>query len=320
MKILIDCFGPDLGPGVMVEGASLYAKEYQIVPIFIGDEKAIQKEVDKYSFDEYEIIHTETCIENTEEPTRAIRKKKDSSLVQGLGLLKAKKADAFLSAGSTGALLAGGLFIVGRKEGVQRACLPAPIPRAKGYVSLLDAGANVDCSAEILYSFAKMGSSYAKSVYGIKEPSVYLLNIGSEEGKGNRQTKESFTLLKEDKEMNFRGNLEARDVLLSDADVLVCDGFVGNIFLKTMEGFAGFLFQTFQGAMEKESSIDSANPLTKNIAQLKKMFDYKEIGAVPLLGLNELVFKAHGSSNAKAIYSSLKQISQAINSNLLEEI
>lgn len=319
MKVIIDCFGPDLGPGVMIEGASLYAAEKDFYPIFIGNEDQIKEELGKYSFKDYEIIHTDTYIENTEEPTRALRKKKDSSLVMALTLLKEGKADAVLSAGSTGGLLAGGLFLIGRKDGVERACLPVPIPKAKGHVCLLDAGANVDCSVDVIHSFAKMGADYVRKVYSVDQPKVYLLNIGLEPGKGNKQTKESFERLSQDPNLNFKGNIEARDVFNTDADVIVCDGFVGNIFLKTMEGFAEFIFSNFKNFLPKDSESQEKNPLSEKMIQLKDLFDYKAVGAVPLLGIKGLVFKAHGSSNAKAIYSSLKQIDQAINHKLVDE-
>ena len=320
MKVIFDCYGADLGPEVMVQGASDYAANHQLTPLFIGDEKVIHKEISKYPLKDYEVIHTDTFIENTEEPTKALRKKKDSSLVMALKLLKEKKADAVLSCGSTGALLAGGLFIIGRKEGIQRACLPVPIPKLQGRVCLLDAGANVDCSPEIIHSFAHMGNAYTNKVFDVEKPKVYLLNIGAEEGKGNSQTKESFKLLAQDKTLEFMGNLEARNVLMSDADVLVCDGFVGNIFLKTLEGFGEFLSLSLKKQAGDSLAQMGKSPVGQAFTKIKNLFDYKEVGAVPLLGIQELVFKAHGSSDAKAIYSSLVQIDQALNKNLLKEI
>lgn len=316
MHILFDCLGLDLGVEAIVEGAHNFQKNHPLRATFVGKKEDIEKALEKFPVENSDIYPADEVILNTEEPTRALRKKKNSSLVRSLTMLKEGKGDAVLSAGSTGALLAGGLFIVGRKEGIKRACLPAPIPGPHGPICLVDAGANVDCSPEILESFAQMGQAYVENVFDKKDPKVYLLNIGSEPGKGNQQTKESFKLLEENKAVNFLGNLESRDLFSKEVDVLVADGFAGNILLKTLEGMAAYLFGLIKDQMTGGKAPSSGGGSLK---ALQKAFDYEEVGAVPLLGLEKLVFKAHGSSGTRAFEQALVQIEKAVDHQLIDK-
>jgi glycerol-3-phosphate acyltransferase PlsX len=252
-----------------------------------------------------EIINASEVITNDETPAAAIRRKKDSSIVVGLKAIKEKKAAAFISAGATGALLTGATLIVGRIKGIERPALGTLLPNENGYSFLIDSGANVDSKPSYLLQFAVMGSIYMEHIRGIKQPSVGLLNIGAESEKGNALTKEAYGLL-EKSGLRFVGNIEARDVPRGAADVVVCDAFVGNVVLKYTEGFAGSLFALIKKELTATTLSKAGALLAKGaFARLKKRFDYTEIGGAPFLGLQSLVVKAHGSSDAKAIRSAI---------------
>lgn len=303
MKILFDASGGDNAPLAIIQGALDAKEEFKIDATLIGDEKNIRKVALDNNIDlDFDIIDAKEVIENTDDPAKSIRRKKDSSIVKGLNLLKENKYDAFISCGSTGALLAGGIFIVGRIENVKRAVLPTFLPAKNGKVLLIDSGANMDCDEELLLQFAKLGSSYLESL-GNENPRVGLLNVGIEEGKGNAVTKKAYQLIKES-DLNFVGNIEARDITSGNCDLVVCDGFDGNVILKNTEGIAMFLLKTIQKT-GLEIGIDQIQ-LKQLLGNTMKNLDYKEVGGVSLLGLKNIIIKAHGSSDAKAIKNAVK--------------
>ena len=303
MKILFDASGGDNAPLAIIQGALDAREEFKIDATLIGDEQNIRKvALDNNINLDFDIIDAKEVIENTDDPAKSIRRKKDSSIVKGLNLLKENEYDAFISCGSTGALLAGGIFIVGRIENVKRAVLPTFLPAKDGKVLLIDSGANMDCDEELLLQFAKLGSSYLESL-GNENPRVGLLNVGSEEGKGNAVTKKAYQLLKES-DLNFVGNIEARDITSGNCGLVVCDGFDGNVILKNTEGIAMFLLRAIQKS-GLEIGIDQVQ-LKQLLGNTMKSLDYKEVGGVSLLGLKNIIIKAHGSSDAKAIKNAVK--------------
>jgi glycerol-3-phosphate acyltransferase PlsX len=324
ITVAVDAMGGDNAPALIVEGCiSAIKQEKTIKVLLVGDETLIKKELSKYQYDknQIDIVDAKEIIENTEAPVLAIRRKKDSSIVKGLRLVKNKEADAFVSAGSTGAVLAGGTLIVGRIKGIERPALGSLIPTSDGFSLLIDCGANVDSKPSFLVQFAKMGSIYYESFLGIKNPKIGLLNIGDEAEKGNNLTKETYKLLKEEKNINFIGNIEARDVSNGDAHVVVCDGFVGNVILKYTEGFAMSLFGILKKAfLSNTKSKIGALLLKKSMKNMMKQFDYTEYGGVPLLGLQGLVVKAHGSSNAKAFKNAILQCKKFVDEDVNEKI
>ena len=309
IMIAVDAMGGDHAPGEIVKGSVEALSQPGIGILLVGDETAIQKELSQYTYDQerIRIVHAPEVIATGETPTTAIRQKKGSSLVVGMNLVKQGEADAIVSAGNTGALLAGSTMIIGRIKGIERPALATLLANEKGYTFLIDAGANVDAKPSYLVQFAKMGSVYMENVMGVSHPRVGLVNIGAEAEKGNSLVKEAYPLL-EQAGLNFTGNAEARDIPSGVVDVAVCDAFVGNVILKYSEGFAKSLL-----AMIKKELMSS--PLSKlggimaksAFTNLKKSFDYSEVGGAPFLGLNALVVKAHGSSDAKAIRNAIKQ-------------
>ncbi|MFZ7121170.1 MAG: phosphate acyltransferase PlsX [Eubacteriaceae bacterium] len=322
MNIYVDGMGGDHSPDEIVKGCVLAVNELKKNITIIGDEKAISEQLSKYNYSSemIEIIPSSEVISNNEDPTRAIRKKKESSLVLGMKKIKEEKDSIFVSAGSTGALLAGGLLLVGRIKGIQRPALTIPLPTKKGYTILLDAGANVDCKPTYLQQFAIMSNIYAKNILDINNPRIGLINIGSEEKKGNELTKETYKLLKET-DINFVGNIEARDIPEGNADILVCDGFTGNIILKLSEGLGGFIFDALKEAITASTRAKLGGLLLKpSLKKFKNRFDYKEVGGAPLLGINGGIIKAHGSSDSKAIFSAIKQGILFQEKNILNEI
>lgn len=310
MKIAVDIFGGDNSPSALIDGCVEAAKLYDDVEfIFTGDERIITDYMSEkgYGSSRISIIDAPETITCGEQPTVAIKRKKNSSLVKALELVASKEADAFVSAGSTGAVLAGATLIVRRIKGVKRPALAPVMPTVKGPVLLIDCGANVDCKPNYLQQFAVMGSAYMKKVCGIDAPRVGLINNGAEAEKGNELTKSAYKLL-ENTDINFVGNCEARYTMTGDYDVLVCDGFVGNAVLKCTEGVA----RSVMSIMKQELM---ASPITKlgalisksGFKRVKKRMDYTEYGGAPLLGINGCIIKAHGSSNAKAITSAIGQ-------------
>lgn len=322
MKLIVDGMGGDKGPAEVVKGVVDAVNQYKVNILIVGKEDLIEKELIKYNYpiDMIEILDAQDIISNEDEPTYAIRRKKESSMVVGLKALSDGLGDGFLSAGSTGALLAGGLFIVKRIKGVKRAALTTVYPNQTGFSLLVDAGANVDCKAEYLEQFALMGSIYMENVIGINKPKVGLVNIGSEEEKGNVLAKESYDLLN-NLDINFVGNVEGRDLPLGLVDVIVCDGFVGNVILKTTEGVAMFLMDQIKDSINASLKSKIGGLLIKSrIKDLKKKIDYREYGGAPLLGTQKPIVKAHGSSDAYAIKNAIKQLVNFINEDVIEII
>lgn len=308
--IALDCMGGDNAPGEIVKGAVLAADENKDMLIkLVGREGDIKKELEKYpSSNKLEIVDAKEVIETGEPPVAAIRKKKDSSLVKCMYMVKKGEADAMVSAGSTGANLVGGHVIIGRIKGVERPPLAPLIPTKTGFSLLIDCGANVDARPSHLLQFAKMGSVYMENVVGIKNPKVALVNIGAEEEKGNALVKETYPLLKEMEGINFIGNIEARDIPNGDADVIVCDAFVGNVILKLYEGVASVLIDKIKGSMMNSIKTKiGALLIKKDLKKTLKGFSLEEHGGAPLLGLNGLLVKTHGSSKAIVIKNSILQ-------------
>ena len=328
VKVAVDAMGGDNAPGETVKGAVEAINADRRVKVFlVGREPIIKEELKKYTYDEaqLEIVHAEEVIETAEPPVMAIRKKKKSSIVKCMNMVKDGTCDAMVSAGSTGAVLVGGQVIVGRIKGVERPPLAPLIPNAKGVSLLLDCGANVDARASQLLQFAKMGSIYMESVIGVKNPKVGLVNIGVEEEKGNALTKETYPLLQNCPEINFIGNVEARDIPEGAADVLVCEAFAGNIVLKMLEGVSSVLVGKIkEGMMGSLKSKIGALLVKPALKKTLKGFSTEEYGGAPLLGLNGLVVKTHGSSKAIEIRHSVLQCiafkEQNINEKIKEQI
>lgn len=321
-KIVVDAMGGDYSPEEIIKGAVEAAQNLNVNLILAGREETIEGELGKYIYpkEKIEILNASEIIGTDEVPTIALKRKKDSSIVVGLKALKEGKAQAFVSAGSTGALLAGATLTVGRIAGIDRPALATLLPNEKGFSFMLDSGANVDAKPQYLLQYAQMGSIYMENIMSIIKPRVGLINIGTEKEKGNALTKEAYELL-EKSGLNFIGNVEARDIPRGVADVIICDAFVGNIILKYTEGFSKTLFDMIKKEM-MSSTLSKVGALLSKSAfkSLKKNFDYTEVGGAPLLGLNALVVKAHGSSNAKAITAAINQCGLFIDKDVIEKI
>ena len=308
MKIILDGMGGDNAPEAIVEGAVLASKEIQHQIAIIGKEDLIKNELKKYKYDEAKIhvINAEEVITNDKAPVRAVRSKKDSSIVKGINMVKSGDGDIFVSAGSTGALLAGGLFILGRIPGIDRPALASIYPIVGGIPSLLvDAGANSECKPNNLLEFGIMGNIYMEKVIGRKNPKVGLVNIGAEAAKGSTLTKAAYSLL-EQSDMNFIGNVEAREVPMGACDVIVTDGFTGNVLLKLTEGMALNMLKTLKKRFTDGAKAKlGAALLIDKIRGLKQEFDYSEYGGAPILGVKGPIVKMHGSSNANAVKNTI---------------
>lgn len=323
-KVALDAMGGDNAPQAMVQGAvDAVAKREDIKIFLVGQQEVVNEELKKYDYpkDRIEVIHASEVIETAEPPVMAIRKKKDSSIVVALNLVKKGEADAFVSAGSSGAVLVGGQLIVGRIKGVERPPLAPLMPTEKGVSLLIDCGANVDARPSHLVQFAKMGSIYMKNVIGIENPRVAIVNIGAEEEKGNALVKETFPLLKDCKDINFIGSIEAREIPHGGADVIVCEAFVGNVILKLFEGVGSVLISEIKkGLMTTLRSKIGALLIKPALKETMKSFDASEYGGAPLLGLNGLVVKTHGSSTAKEVSNSIIQCITFKQQNISDKI
>ena len=310
-KVVVDAMGGDNAPHEIIKGAvEAVGKSDAIHVILVGKEDVINQELSGYTYNKEQIsvVHTSEVIETAEPPVMAIRRKKDSSIVVGLKMVKAKEADAFVSAGNSGAVLVGGQLLVGKIKGVERPPLAPLIPTLKGVSLLIDCGANVDARPSHLVQFAKMGSIYMESVVGKKNPTVGIVNIGAEEEKGNALVKETFPLLKECPDINFIGSVEAREIPYGDVDVIVCEAFVGNVILKLYEGVAGALVKKIKSGMMANLKSKIGGLLVKPaLKDTLKDFDTSEHGGAPLLGLKGLVVKTHGSSTSKEVCNSIIQ-------------
>ena len=310
-RVALDAMGGDNAPVEMVKGAVDAIHRRNDIKVFlVGQEEVIQKELEKYAYekDQIEVVNATEVIETAEPPVMAIRKKKDSSIVVAMNMVKRGEADAFVSAGNSGAVLVGGQLVVGRIKGIERPPLAPLIPTAKGVSLLIDCGANVDARPSHLVQFAKLGSIYMEHIMGVEKPRVAIVNIGAEEEKGNALVKETFPLLKECKDINFVGSIEARDIPHGYADVIVCEAFVGNVILKLYEGVGSVLIHKVkQGMMTTLRSKIGALLVKPALKETLKSFDASEHGGAPLLGLNGLVVKTHGSSKAKEVSNSIIQ-------------
>ena len=323
ITVALDAMGGDYAPLETVKGAVDAVKELDVNIKLVGPAEQLHAELAKYQYDKerIEIVHASEVIGTDESPTMAIRRKKDSSLVVALNLVKNGEADAIVSAGSTGALLTGALLIVGRLPGVERPALGTCLPTKTGFTFLLDSGANVDCKPKYLEQFAKMGSIYMENVVGIKNPKVAIVNNGAEEEKGNALVKETFPLLKECKSINFIGSIEARDIPAGYADVVVCEAFVGNVILKLYEGVGSALVQKIkEGMMTSTRSKIGALLVKPALKETLKSFDATEYGGAPLLGLKGLVVKTHGSAKAIEIKHGIFQCVQFKQEKINEKI
>lgn len=311
VKVAVDAMGGDNAPGEIVKGAvDAVCAEKKIKVFLVGKEEQVKAELSKYTYpqEQVEVVNATEVIAMAEPPVAAIRGKKDSSIVKGLYMVREGKCDAFVSAGSTGAVLAGGQVIVGRSKGVERPPLAPLIPTEKGASLIIDCGANVDAKPSQLVQFAKMGSIYMENVMGIKNPKVGIVNIGAEEEKGNALVKETFPMLKACSDINFIGSIEARDIPAGAADVVVCEAFVGNVVLKLYEGVGSTLIKKVKGGMMVNLRSKIGALLVKPaLKQTLKAFDLEQYGGAPLLGLKGLVVKTHGSSKAVEIKNTILQ-------------
>ncbi|KGX93201.1 phosphate acyltransferase [Pontibacillus halophilus JSM 076056 = DSM 19796] len=320
MRIAIDAMGGDHAPKEIVEGAIKAVQSISDLSItLIGDEERIKPYLT--DTDRIELIHTNEAVTSEDEPVRAVRRKKQASMVLMTKEVKEGRADACISAGNTGALMSAGLFGVGRIKGIDRPALSPTLPTidGKGFL-FLDVGANVDAKPNHLVQYAVMGAIYTEKVRGIAEPRVGLLNIGTENGKGNELTKKAYELLK-DAPINFVGNVESRDLLNGVADVVVTDGFTGNMTLKTIEGTAMGMFQMMKETFTQNVKTKLAAGLVKNeLRGLRDQLDYSEYGGAGLFGLDAPVIKAHGSSNSRAVYNAIKQTVHIVENDVISTI
>lgn len=325
MWIAVDAMGGDYAPQEIIKGcieALAAYKAHDIRIMLVGQQQVIENSLQGYEYDKMRlsIVDAPQVISNDEKPVNAIKKKKDSSMMVGLQLLKDKEVDAFISAGNTGALMAGALLKVGRIEGIDRPALAPVIPTVKGGSLLVDAGANVECRPENLLQFAIMGSVYMEKVLNVMSPRIGLVNVGEEEVKGNEVIKEAYGLIKSTN-LNFIGNLEARDIPAGKADVIVCDGFVGNVILKLLEGIAASLFDSLKHNVLKSWRAKlGAFLLMPTLKDVIKEWDYTEYGGALLLGIDGLVIKAHGSSDAATIRNAIKQAEIFVSKGVLLQI
>ncbi len=326
MKIIVDTLLDDYGPKEVIKGTIKAASTRKDVHfILIGDEKLISSTIkeEKADIKQFTIVNSNQAILNTEHPVMAFKQKPNSSLALAYDLLrKDKDIDALVTPGSTGAALAGGIFKIGRIQGIHRPALMATLPTRKDgkLVRILDIGANMDCKAEYLVQFAEMASEFLK-LNGIASPKIGLLNVGKEEGKGNSLTTEAYTLLKENKNINFCGNIEGDGVLKGEVDAVVCDGFAGNVFLKSLEETAYFVSDAFTHAIKKNAFTKfGALFQLKELKKVKGLFKYANQACAPLLGLKRLVVKMHGKSTAENVYAVLLETFNMIEGNLINKI
>ena len=322
MKIIVDAFGGDHAPLEIIKGAMLAVEEYGIDVILTGDEKQISECVRQNNIElkNTEIVHTSGKIDMCDDARTVLKEKADSSMGVGFKLLSEGKGDAFVSAGNTGAITVGATFLAKRIKGVKRPCIASVMPSADNPILLMDCGANAECRAEFLYQFGFMGSLYMKNILKVENPKVALANNGTEETKGTSVVKEAYELMK-NADYNFVGNIEGRQIPFGDADVVVADGFAGNLILKTYEGVAKVLMNGIKDIFKKNLfSKLCALGIMGGINDMKKQFDYKEYGGAVLLGVKKPVVKAHGSADARTFKNAIKQAVWFLDNNLIDEI
>lgn len=322
MRIIVDAFGGDNAPLEVIKGSRMAVDNLGVEIILVGDEEKIKSVAAKnnISLDKMEIFNAPTVIDICDEPTMVIKEKEDCSMATGLKLLAAKKGDAFVSAGSTGALVVGATFLVKRLKGIKRAALATILPTQGEPTMLLDVGANADCRPEMLVQFGIMGSCYMDKIMNVDKPSVGLINIGAEETKGRELELKTYELMK-NAPINFVGNIEAREIPKGKCSVVVADGFTGNVALKLYEGMGSFFGATLKDMLLKGiKSKLAAILIMDKVKSFKNKMDYSEYGGAPLLGTAKPVFKAHGSSNATAFYNAIRQAENFVNGNVIGEI
>lgn len=323
MIIIVDAFGGDNAPVEIIKGCELAVKEYEINIKLVGKKSIINKVIEENNIckNNIEIVDAPDVINMDDKPGDIIRSKKDSSMALGLRMLANGEGDAFVSAGNSGALVMGATTIVKRIKGVKRPAFAPIIPKEDGFFMLIDCGANVDCKPNMLKQFAVMGSIYMEKVMKIKKPRVGLANVGTEENKGGDLQKQAFTILKESNNINFIGNIEARDIPVDAADVVVTDGFTGNIILKTYEGVASTLMKKIKEVLSKNIRTKlAASIVYSDFKKMKKELDYNEYGGAPVIGIRAPVFKAHGSSNADTFKNAIKLLISYVDENVVSEI
>ena len=327
MKLIIDAMGGDNAPAEIVAGAVRAVDEHDVDIVLVGKEGAVRaclKDCGGENNARITVVHADEVIEMHDDPTSAIRTKKNASMSVALRMLAAGEGDAVVSAGSTGALLTGATLIAKRIRGIRRAAVAPVLPNGNYGVVLIDSGANVECTPEYLLQFAFMGAFYSNKVLGCPEPKIGLLNVGTEDTKGGELQKNTFALLKaahEDGRICFVGNIEAKDVFSGNVDVIVTDGFSGNILLKSIEGTASHLMKLMKQAMLSTTKSKIGALLVKDeVKKLKKLFDAGEVGGTAMIGISSTVIKAHGSSDARAISSAVRQAKHYVNSGIIEEI
>ncbi|WP_408956535.1 phosphate acyltransferase PlsX [Natroniella sp. ANB-PHB2] len=323
MKIAIDAMGGDYAPQEIIKGVMEIIDQFQGQIVLVGPEDRLKEELKQYSFpnEKVEIYHASEVIGMNESPAKALRKKKDSTVAIGTRLVNEGEVDGFVSAGNTGAVMAGGLFNIGRIKGVKRPAIGAVFPTLQERTLVLDAGANVDSKPEHLFQQAIMGQIYATEILHKQNPKVGLLSIGEEEKKGNELVLNVHQMLKEEEDINFAGNIEGRDIFTGEYDVVLADGFVGNIVLKTSEGLVKSLFKIIKQEIEASWLTKLGGLLLKPaFSRVKKKMDYTEYGGAPLLGVDGIVIISHGSSNAKAIKNAIKIAQESIEAKLIDSI
>ena len=327
MKIIVDAMGGDFAPQAAVEGAVMAAREFGIDVVLVGRTAEIQscmQEIGGQIPSGVEVVNAEQVVTMEDDPARVVREKKDSSMGMGLTMLRDGGGDGFVTAGSTGALLSGATLIPKRIRGIRRAALSPVIPNKEGGALLVDCGANAECTPEYLMQFAFMGSYYVSRVLGRKNPRVGLLNNGTEAGKGTQLQKETYVLLQAAhaaRKLNFIGNVEARSVLLGGVDVVVTDGFTGNVLLKGIEGTAMYLMGELKSVFKQSAKGKFAALLVKSgLMGLKAKLDISEVGGTALLGITKPVIKAHGNSDAKTMRSAIRQARDLAQAGIIEDI
>ena len=327
MKIIIDAMGGDNAPQAIVQGAVDAQREFGVDVVLVGRENEIAACLSALGVKNdphTSVVHADEIIDMHDDPATAVRKKKNSSMAVALGMLRNGEGDAAISAGSTGALLTGATLLVRRIKGIRRAAMAPVLPNGGKGVVLIDCGANVECTAEYLLQFGYMGSFYSRNILGCESPRVGLLNNGSEDTKGTQLCKEAYALLQEASEagrLRFIGNVEGTDVFSGNVDVIVTDGYSGNILLKTVEGTAKFMMKNVKDVLMKSPKTKiGALLLKKDLYGLKKLMDVSEVGGTAFIGITRPVIKAHGSSNARAIRSAVKQAIGFVNAHVTEDI
>ena len=321
--IAVDAMGGDFGPSVIVPGAVEAARLYDLRVLLVGDTPQIQSELDKLDLAnvDYGIVQADEVVHMNEKPSDVLRRKKNSSIQVACRLVKEGKADGVVSAGHSGAAVACGMFIIGRLKGVERPALCTLMPTEKNPVIVLDVGANVDCRPYHLFQFGLMGDAFARDILNYASPRVSILSIGEEEGKGNSQVKESYELLKLAKNLNFIGNAEGRDIFTGNVDVVVCDGFVGNIVVKMGEGLAMSLTRMLKSVFKSSPLAMLGGLLARGaFRKFKRTIDYAEYGGAPLLGLKRLAIVCHGKSNSKAMTSAIRMAATFVRKNTQEKL